>query len=73
MSTEEQPSYQCENGELKLFWPTDKVYSIDTLELPVALQASLLERLHQSETKFLEIAIYGNNKLQVLLNLNNIF
>jgi len=63
MSTEEQPSYQCENDELKLFWPTDNVYSIDTLELPVALQVSLLERLHQSETKFLEIAIYGSNKL----------
>jgi len=57
MSTQVPPSYKCRNNNLTAYWPTDKLYSVATKQLPDDMETVLRERLVGNEMSYSSLCI----------------
>jgi len=57
MSTQVLPSYKCRNNNLTAYWPTDRLYSVATKQLPEDMETKLRERLVGNEMNYSDLRI----------------
>jgi len=57
MSTWVTPFYECRNNNLTAYWPTDKLYSVATKQLPEDMETALRGRLVGNEMSYSNLHI----------------